>query len=114
VATTEVGYLGFARQDLRILDLRGLTSRAIAQAAPPSAKRVGGIYEANWFLPTSSTGRVLLRDKPAIIATFDSPPRLSVLGGAYRFDEGVGHRDHPSFVLRAVPWPIELRPVISL
>jgi hypothetical protein len=84
VATTEVGYLGFARQDLRILDLRGLTSRAIAQAAPPSAKRVGGIYEANWFLPTSSTGRVLLRDKPAIIATFDSPPRLSVLGGAYR------------------------------
>ncbi len=84
VATTEVGYLGFARQDLRILDLRGLTNRIIAQTAPASAKRVGGIFEANWFQPTSSTGRVILRDKPALIATFDSSPRSSVLAGAYR------------------------------
>jgi hypothetical protein len=84
VATSEVGYLGFARLDLRILDLRGLTSRAIAEAAPASDKYPYGVEDPDWYRPTSPVGRILLRDRPALIATFDSSPRPTVLGGAYR------------------------------
>jgi arabinofuranosyltransferase len=84
VAATEVGYLGFERQDLRILDLRGLTDRAIAIGSPASAKFPTGVQEPDWFLPTSSVGRVILQDRPALIAIFDTPPQPSVLGGTYR------------------------------
>jgi hypothetical protein len=38
VATSEVGYFGFVRQDLRILDTRGLTDRSIAKGSPDSVK----------------------------------------------------------------------------
>jgi hypothetical protein len=84
VATSEVGYLGFVRQDLRILDLRGLTDRQVATATPASDKIPQGVDDPDWYRPTSPVGRVLLRDRPALIATFDSPPRPTVLGGAYR------------------------------
>jgi hypothetical protein len=83
VATSEVGYLGFARLDLRMLDLRGLTNSAIATQSPASDKYPWGVQDANWYIPTSPVGRVILRQNPAIIASIDpAPPQ--VLGGRYR------------------------------
>jgi hypothetical protein len=83
VAASEVGYLGFARQDLRILDIRGLTDRSIAKGAPASDKYTYGVLEPSFSQPTSPVGRVLLREKPAVIVTFDANRRNTLLGGAY-------------------------------
>lgn len=74
VASTEVGFLGFARLDLRVLDLRGLTDKAIAKRAPAGMKFPEGVIDANWFVSTSPVGRVISRDNPAVIATFDPGP----------------------------------------
>ncbi len=86
VASTEVGYLGFARQDLRLLDLRGLTSSSIARNAPASMKMVAGVKDQTWTKSTSPVGRVLLQQRPAVIIEFDSTPATLVLGGRYRLD----------------------------
>jgi hypothetical protein len=86
VTSTEVGYLGFARQDLRLLDLRGLTSSAVARGAPASMKIVAGVQDRTWTKPTSPVGRVLLLQMPAVIIEFDTTPTTSVLGGLYRLE----------------------------
>jgi hypothetical protein len=91
VATSEVSYLGFARQDLEILDLRGLTSRAIAMGSPASFKTDVGVVDPNLLDPSSPVGRVILREEPALIATFDAAPRQSALGGRYRLETVVRH-----------------------
>ena len=83
VAASEVGYLGFARQDLRILDIRGLTDRTIAKGSPASVKYPWGVADPSLLRSTSPVGRVLLREKPVVIATFDAQRRNTVLGGAY-------------------------------
>ena len=87
VATSEVGYFGFVRQDLRILDTRGLTDRSIAKGSPDSVKFPWGVVDPFWSQPTSPVGRVLIRAKPAVITTFDVLPTKSALGGAYRLVE---------------------------
>jgi len=84
VATSEIGYLGFARLDLRILDVRGLTNRAIAMSAPSSLKTTVGVDDTNWYEASSPVGKVLLAEKPAVIAELDSLPQSYVLGGRYR------------------------------
>jgi hypothetical protein len=87
VATSEVGYAGFVRQDLRILDIRGLTDRAIAKGAPASMKSQPGVADHSLLQPTSPVGRVLLSTRPALIATFDTLPQKTALGGAYKLVE---------------------------
>jgi len=84
VATTEVGYLGFERLDLRILDMRGLTNINIARDTPSAMKGLGGVDELNWWQPASSVGRNILARHPAAIVEFDSVPTSDVLGGKYR------------------------------
>ncbi len=84
VATTEVGYLGFARQDLRLLDLRGLTDNTIASESPSSVKWPWGVQDPDWYLVNSVVGRVIVSQKPAVIVTFDPPSRPTILGGLYR------------------------------
>jgi hypothetical protein len=86
VASTEVGYLGFARQNLRLLDLRGLTSSSIARSAPASMKMVAGVQDLTWSNTKSPVGRVLLQQMPAVIIESDTTPTTSVLGGRYRLD----------------------------
>jgi hypothetical protein len=89
VAASEVGYLGFVRQDLRILDLRGLTNRAIATRSLAAMKMTFGVQDLTWFLPSSPVGQVLLKEKPAVIATFDNIylPVKSALDGLYHLAE---------------------------
>jgi len=84
VATSEVGYLGFARQDLRVLDIRGLTDRTIAKGAPASLKFPWGVDDPSLLQSTSPVGRILLHAKPAVIATFDAE-QGSALNGQYTF-----------------------------
>ena len=84
VATSEVGNVGFSRQDLQILDSRGLTDRSIAKGSPASIKYPWGVADPSLLRPTSPVGRVLARVHPALIATFDAPPQKTALGGAYK------------------------------
>ena len=65
----------------------GLTNQAIARSSPAADKNPTGVDDPDWFLPSSPVGRVLLRDKPALIATFDTPAQNRVLGGAYRLSD---------------------------
>ncbi len=83
VATTEIGYLGFFRQDLRILDLHGLTNKQIATGAPASVKTDAGVVD-QWDLPSSTTGRVIVQQKPAVIAALSTNSPRAVVDGDYR------------------------------
>lgn len=83
VALTETGYVGFARSDLRILDLRGLTSREIADSAPRSARHYYGIQDPKWASTDSPVGKIILRSEPDAILTID--PNLGpILDGRYQ------------------------------
>lgn len=84
VATSEVGLIGFARLDLRLLDVRGLTNRQVAREAPSSMKRTWGVQDKTWYLTTSPVGRILLRAHPNVIVEIDTDPTSGVLGGQYR------------------------------
>jgi hypothetical protein len=83
VATSEIGYLGFSRQDLRILDLRGLADSHIARDSPYSMKSAIGVDDHTWYLSSGPVGRELVRRRPNVIVEVDSPPRALVLGGQY-------------------------------
>ncbi len=92
VATTEVGYLGFSRQDLGLVDMRGLTDSDIAHEASPTMKGRGGVLDKDWSNPGSPVGREILKAKPAVIATVDWDYTLPapvigqpILHGKYRF-----------------------------
>ena len=82
VGLTEVGLGAFTRPDLRILDLRGLTSSEIARNAPSSMKYTWGVQDVFWWKPTSPVGRVILSEEPAVVATVDPGPS-SALDGRY-------------------------------
>ncbi len=76
IATSEAGYLGFARQDLRIVDMRGLTDQNIAPADTSSGlafKAPQGVIDLFWPSAKSAVGREILREHPSVIATFDWP-----------------------------------------
>jgi arabinofuranosyltransferase len=94
IATTEAGYLGFARQDIRIVDMRGLTDQNIAHAdtsSVPAFKDSQGVTDLLWPFPKSVVGRELLKEHPSVIVTTDWPPwgpptiGQPVLDGHYRF-----------------------------
>jgi hypothetical protein len=98
IATTEAGYLGFARQDVRIVDMRGLTDQNIAHARISSAlasKGSQGVYDLAWPLATSGVGGEILREHPSLIVTFDWPygssPTIGqpVLDGRYHLLDDV-------------------------
>ena len=76
VASSEVGYLGFSRLDLRLLDTRGLTDSYIARRTLAIYKQEPGVTDPNWFNPKSAIGRSILRQQPSVIVSFDgsSPP----------------------------------------
>ena len=102
VAVSEAGHVGYARSDLRFLDIRGLTERSVARTAPSSLKHSWGTEDPNWSRPTSPIGRELLARQPVLIVEFDSPPQPTALGGRYvqvshqqfgRFDVAVYRRN---------------------
>lgn len=82
VAMTEVGFGAFARPDLRVLDLRGLTNSQIAHSAPASMKHAWGVEDDSWWKASSTVGAVILRDQPVLIVTADGGP-AAALGGRY-------------------------------
>jgi hypothetical protein len=83
VAASEVGYLGFSRQDLRLLDLRGLTDHAVARDSPSSVKQPFGVADDHWFDPTSAVGQAILNEKPDLIVSLDGNPPGTILRGHY-------------------------------
>ncbi len=83
VATTEIGFFGYTEPQVRILDLRGLTNRAIALGAPSAVKETWGVLDPYWYRRTSPVGRVLLEQRPTVIVEFDTLPMSKVLGGLY-------------------------------
>jgi hypothetical protein len=85
VATTEVGNLGFARRDLHVLDLRGLTDEIIATQSPASSKHTWGVALDDWDVATSVVGHRILQVHPDEIVLLAPPRRpAQALGGAYR------------------------------
>jgi hypothetical protein len=91
VAATEIGYLGFARQDLAILDLRGLTNRAIATAAPASIKEQRGVFDPAWYRPDSPVGREIVRERPSLILQYNAVAVPTALDGRYRLVRTIEH-----------------------
>lgn len=86
VAYSEDGYAGFERLDLRFLDTRGLTDSIIAHNAPANEKSSIGVTEFGWTSPRSVVGSQILRQRPALILTFDFayiPTPSRVFNGAY-------------------------------
>jgi len=84
VATTEVGYFGFMRPDLNILDMRGLNDMAIARTVPGYDHTYVGDIDGNWSLPNDPVGHVLTGFHPAVIITNDGYRPALALNGTYR------------------------------
>ncbi len=84
VASTEIGYLGFERPDLRILDMRGLTDTTIARTAPQTDKFNGGVVDNGWWRGYDPVGKALLAAHPDVIASIKIAPRRMVLYHEYR------------------------------
>jgi hypothetical protein len=83
VATTEAGYGPFVDEWLRVLDLRGLTNREIAETAPASLKSSAGVADQGWQSPTSPVGKVILQERPVLVVTVDGPATEKALDGEY-------------------------------
>jgi hypothetical protein len=83
VATTEAGYGPFVDEWLRVLDLRGLTNREIAETAPASLKSSAGVADLRWQSPTSPVGKVILQEHPVLVVTVNGPATEKALGGEY-------------------------------
>ncbi|MGH9020235.1 MAG: hypothetical protein ACRDV0_04365, partial [Acidimicrobiales bacterium] len=84
VATSEIGYLGFLRQDLTLIDLRGITNSTIAKTAPESTKTEVGVLDENWFSTQSVVGREIVLTRPDLVVEVDNVQLGTVLGGRYR------------------------------
>jgi hypothetical protein len=72
VALSEVGYVGYARRDVRILDTRGLTSAAVAKGATPDQRGTTGIVDPNWWSLDSAAGREIAKRDPVLVATLET------------------------------------------
>ncbi len=84
VALSEVGYVGYARQDVRILDTRGLTSAAVAKGATASQRGTTGIVDPNWWSLDSTVGREIAKRQPVLVATFEQTDVPESPHGRYR------------------------------
>jgi hypothetical protein len=87
VAYSEIGFVGYERPDLRILDTRGLTDATIAHDAPAAEKAAPGVIELDWDNPHSAVGARILTAKPLAVLSFDHEPGRAlgrtVLDGSY-------------------------------
>jgi arabinofuranosyltransferase len=87
VADSEIGFAGYERPDLRILDTRGLTDATIAHDAPTVEKAAPGVTDYEWYDPHSVVGARILAAKPLVVLSFDHEPGKdpghTVLGGSY-------------------------------
>ena len=93
IAYSEVGYAGFVHQDLRFVDTRGLTDRAIARNASSSDKSNVGVTDFSWRSPRSPVGAEILKERADFILTFDQNVSIGkVLAGTYR---EVGYKQIP-------------------
>jgi hypothetical protein len=90
VATSEVGYLGFERLDLNIVDVRGLNDMAIATSASPRYKSYFGVEDPFWSSRHDAVGKVILARHPDLIIEIDGWPYKIALGGTYRRIRSVG------------------------
>jgi hypothetical protein len=87
VATTEAGYVAYADPDVRFLDLRGLTSSAVVDAAPRGDRNDTGVVDQQWWQVSDAVGRLIVQYRPVLILTVDRAPRTIVLDGEYRAAE---------------------------
>jgi hypothetical protein len=85
VASTEVGYLGWSRLDLSVLDLRGLTDRAIAHGAPAASKHPYGVDAHGWGRPDSVVGARVRAVEPSLVVLLarDGGAGPTAQGGDY-------------------------------
>jgi hypothetical protein len=97
VAYSEMGSAGFARHDLRFLDLRGLLDKEIARTAPASLKGEPGVTDYSWASSTSVVGRVIVREQPVLILSVDGLPSPTVLDGRYIEVQYLQFRNTPHF-----------------
>ncbi len=67
MATTEIGFAPWVRQDVRVMDLSGLTDRRIAERAPTADHWVIGVFEPDWNDPDAFVVREVLRRRPAVV-----------------------------------------------
>jgi hypothetical protein len=99
LATNEIGHLGYARQDLDIIDVAGLTDRVIAHDTPTRFKTNAGVDELHWATSASSAIRKrIVRSMPDVIAFVDqgATTTRSLLKGRY---ERVARYRYPPSVL---------------
>lgn len=71
VALSEVGYVGYARRDLRILDTRGITNAAVAKGSRPFLRGYTGIMDPFWWSLDSAVGREIAKRQPVLVAPLD-------------------------------------------
>ncbi len=83
IAYSEVGYAGFTHLDLRFIDTRGLTDRAIARNSPTQVRNYFGVADPDWYSTTSTVGSEILAQHVDLILTFDSGPERGILGGRF-------------------------------
>lgn len=83
VAYTEIGYSGFSRLDVTLMDPRGLTDREVAHHAPDDVRKITGVSDDNWRDPNSYMGAELLRRDPRLIISFDGVQGDTALDGKY-------------------------------
>ena len=83
VAYSEMGYAGFTHLDVRFIDTRGLTDRAIARKFPAQDRNYFGVDDPNWNSTTSTVGSEILAQHVDLILTFDSGPERDILGGRF-------------------------------
>jgi arabinofuranosyltransferase len=87
VASSEIGFVGYERPDLLILDTRGLTDATVAHDAPSVEKSAPGVTDYDWRNPHSVVGARILAAKPVVVLSFDHEPGKdlgrTVLGGSY-------------------------------
>lgn len=67
VAWTEMGYLPWARRDLRYLDLRGLVDRPIATGAPRGEHDTSGVRDPVWTDGDAFVVRQVLARRPDVL-----------------------------------------------
>ena len=77
VASTEIGYLGYERLDLRLIDLQGLTDRTIAKDSPRSHKSATGVDVNDWSDARSVVGKRILATRPEAILVDKKVPSRS-------------------------------------
>ena len=88
VATTEIGFVGWSRPDLEIMDLSGLTDRTIATGAPTASRWIIGVGEPDWNDDEAFVVQEVVRRSPELVIVSAVPEPGSAVGRRYRA-EGV-------------------------